>query len=206
MDVVASSGFPPKMSQYTIERPKLQVESHYYAHVLHTLFPSINATVVTYKDLCSTIAQGDDMGMRTGRTIHVHHVSISGTLVGGQFNTSTDEQYNVVHLAIVGASAGKTTFSGFDLLQPQDVRITGFSKYYYDQIITLSSNGRDSTGYLPAVKQVTVRVPVSLDVSFTSTTANTNVEGLYLLAISDSFAVPNPGFENGTVCVEFTDS
>jgi hypothetical protein len=155
------------------------------------------------------VAQGlDDVGNRVGRLIHLKKVLLECSLVGGQQNIGLDDRYNQVRVMIsVGpAGLGSGAFSAMDMTQPSDPRLYGINRILYDKIHMLQSPGRDSTGYMPAVSQVSVVIPLNLDVSYTGAAGNTlSSQCVYFSAVSDSVVAPHPGIASGAIYCVYSD-
>jgi len=158
----------------------------------------------------SQIAQGLDFTDRIGRSIIIKSFRLDGQLVGGQTNSAVDEQRNVFRIALVEMNAGvalaAATFNVESIIDPRYV--PGLKKVHFDQLISLASPGRDSTGYMPACRMVHIpRIPMNVKIDYTSNVA-TSESGSVLWAwcISDSNAVPNPGFESGAMLTEYVDA
>ena len=75
---------------------------------------------------------------------------------------------------------------------------------FIDRRISLVSPGKDSTGYMTAQRLVKIyykfRKPIAID--YSAATVNRN---LVLSIVSDSSAVPSPGFTSGYVYLTFKD-
>jgi hypothetical protein len=159
-------------------------------------------------DLCSGIQQGLDTYNRVGRSILVSRIHLVGTLVGGQANTAPDDDRNVFRLSIgTGWPAAPLLTGGYytldSVLDPRT--LPGLIKPFYDKTMVLAAPGRDSTGYLEAVREVAIDIRPNVYCNFTSTTVSGPIS-FFLWCLSDSSGVPNPGFVNGVVSVEFTDA
>ena len=155
----------------------------------------------------TTKPNGTDIYNRVGRQVTLQSLSVSGTMVGGQSNVVTDDPYDVVRISVVKGNVGMT-FSGFTIssvLTP-DTQI-GLDRVLLDRFVTLSSPSRDSTGYMQAMKRIDFQVDLRRVVTHFTTAAagSQNGETCYLVVVSDSSTVPNPGFVDGAWVVRFAD-
>lgn len=84
---------------------------------------------------------------------------------------------------------------------------SGLFQILYDRTVILRVAAKDSTGYIPAAKLISINLPVNIPVEFSSTAIGAPVgKDIRMLAISDSSAVVHPGFSTeSTVLVEFND-
>lgn len=158
----------------------------------------------------SQIAQGLDFTERIGRSIIIKDFVLCGQLVGGQANSAVDDNRNVFRIAVVSMNSGvalaAATFNVESLIDRRYV--PGLRHVYYDKFFSLASPGRDTTGYLPACRQVSIPcIPINLRVNYTSNIATSESDAvLWAWCISDSNAVVNPGFESGAMTVTYTDA
>lgn len=132
-------------------------------------------------------------------------------MVGGQSNIVTDDKYNVARICVIEYESGTTPLVGFNLgaiLDPRNGAYKGLIKVLHDQVYLLPSPGEDSTGYLPALREVTIDVPLNLDVSYVSASGgavNLSSHAVMIGVVTDSAAPPSPGFINGTATLTFED-
>jgi hypothetical protein len=162
-----------------------------------------NTTVVNV--VTSGIIGGDDFTNRNGRQILVRQVRLSGLLVGGQSNVITDDAYNQVRIVVY--TMGSNNALTFDLTASLDPRVQQNLKHVYlDKLITLHSPARDSVGYLPAIREVNFKVSMQFNQDYVSLAVNaTTGDYLAIAMVSDSTAVPHPGFVSGMIDVIFDD-
>lgn len=174
---------------------------------MNTAFGSIS-TAISYLDVTALIGAGTDYFNRVGRQITLQSLTVSGTMVGGQSNLATDDPYNVVRISVVKGNVGMT-FGVWGLTQVLSTdTVLGLDKVYMDSFLTLQSPGQASTGYMPAVKRVEFSVDLRHVVTHFTTAAagSQNGETCYLVMVSDSTVMPNPGFINGSWVLRFSDS
>jgi len=157
---------------------------------------------------------GNTIATRVGRTVLIHSVYLKGVLHGAQSNLALDDSHNIVRLVLAvyqGAPGlANLTTGGASTSTPIS------TKYYsrqmetkiWDHYYTLDSPGRDSTGYLTQQKVVNLyhKFKTPLRVDYSDDTINTSNRSLGLSMISDSSAVPNPGFVQGYWTVNYTDA
>jgi len=179
-------------------------ERKFYSLGLLSSFPSISSTV-SITDI-GQVSAGTDYNNRIGRTMEIVKFKLVGQIIGGQSNLGTDEQRNTFRIALIEANAGFTA-SGFKNYSVLDPRLwPGMVRVLYDRSISLASPGRDTTGYMPAAKELNIAVPMHLVIKYTGTAANSDsTTSLFLLMVSDSAISPNPGFTGGSAIVEFID-
>jgi hypothetical protein len=164
------------------------------------------ANVLASHDPCATIIQGLECTDRIGRSIYLRSISLYGTLVGGQSNSVADDSYNTLRMSVVACTDG-ATLAGYTLqsIQSPEV-ITGLEHTYMDKFVALSTPGRDSVGYLPAVRRITWTCPINRVIRYRGAAANTvNGTTVRVAMISDSVAAPSPGFVSGCLVFAFTD-
>lgn len=181
-------------------------EQKFITNPLTTAFSSVS-TSVSYIDLSALIGAGTDYYNRVGRQVTQQNLTLSGTLVGGQTNLATDDPYNVFRITVVKGNVGMT-FPTWGLTQVLSAdTILGLDRVLMDRFITLESPGRDSTGYVRAVKRVEFNISLpSVVTHFTTAAAGSqNGETCYLVMVSDSSVVANPGFVDGSWVLRFAD-
>jgi hypothetical protein len=139
----------------------------------------------------------------------MQRLSLRGTLVGGQINAVTDDPYNAFRIMVitgnVGISVPIAALIVSSVLSPE--LVPGLKSVLYDKAFPLQSPGKDGTGYLRAVKEVTIdlRLP-SIVANFSGSAAGTQTgTTAYLIMASDSSTVPNPGLVDGTWVLAFSD-
>jgi len=84
---------------------------------------------------------------------------------------------------------------------------TGADVVLADRIVTLQTPGRDSTGYLPAVRRISMSVDLTRvgPIYFSGGAATVKNREVYVVMVSDSSLAPNPGFTNGALKFDFYD-
>lgn len=178
------------------------------AYTLTAVAASVSTAGVPVR--LTSILQGTDFTQRIGRAIKLTAFRLNGQLIGGQTNSAVDEQRNVFRIALVEMNAGvapaAATFNVESTIDPRYV--PGLVKVWYDHLFSLVSPGRDSTGYMPACRAVSIpEIRLDKVISYTGTVASSESNtSFYAWFISDSIAVPNPGFENGSMQLQFTDA
>jgi len=182
-------------------------EAKFYSYTLATM--GAITTTPNGVNMCSNIIQGLQFySNRVGSLIELHSFGLRATLVGGQSNIVTDDAYNTVRLVVAVTEPACTfaTLTMNSILGPRDQ--SGVHQVLYDKVITLSSPGRDSVGYLPAVKTVSLNLPLrNLRVRFTGAGANTvSNETILIGVVSDSAAAPSPAFVSGQALLYYSDN
>lgn len=166
-------------------------------------------------DLCSNIVIGTDVGNRIGRKIAINSFYLDGVLQGGQSNLATDDAFNTVRFVLgLWRSQTPCALNGLDIgsmINKSGYGSTGgisLVRKYRDFKIILSTPGADSTGYLPAVRKVRIYVKFRRPINITfPATSTTTIQSTYLIlsVISDSVAIPNPGFISGRYSLTWHD-
>jgi hypothetical protein len=182
-------------------------ELKYFPILLNTSFGAIGTTP-SYSALETYIVAGTDSNQRIGRSIRILWVDVCGTLEGGQTSGVADDDYNLVRLSLQGAQNGLTWVGNYTLDSVLDPRNrVGLDHVYGDYFYTLASPGKDTLGYLTAVATVRIHWNINRVFTYTGTTGQSNSpHELFFSAVSDSAAIPHPGFKNGTVTVFYTDA
>jgi hypothetical protein len=183
-------------------------EIKFWAANLTSTFTSVSTTPVGI-DITNLIAQGLGVGQRIGCAIQPIAFSVRGTLLGGQANAVTDDTYNTVRILVMEIDSNFATLVGItvqSVLEPRT--FAGLRHVLLDRIITLSTPGRDSTGYLPAVKNISYDLNLRYKPQYTYTGAagsTINPTSLVMAMVTDSAAVANPGFTGGQWVFRYTD-
>lgn len=185
-------------------------ETKYVSIPLHTAFHSIGTAAGTSAPLNNVIQGTEYYGQRIGRNVLAKHLSIHGVLVGGQTNTNVDDSYNVVRMVVATYNSSiAAPFNNLTLdlvLDDRDANFNGLIKVLYDKFFILSSPGGDTVGYLPATKSINIDLPLDEEIQFNGTGANTTTPTNIIIAmVTDSAAVPNPGFVSGTEILSYSD-
>lgn len=183
-------------------------EIKYIGRVLTGDFASVSTTGALY-DMCSNIAEGAEINQRIGRSIKLRSLDVYGTLIGGQINLVTDDRYNTVRITVFTGQPGLLPASiNWNLNAIADPRTcNGVERVLYDEVVTLRSFSRDSTGYMPAQKGVRFCVPLKGRRQLFSGLASgsQSCSTVYLYMVSDSAAITNPGFVSGVASISWID-
>lgn len=183
-------------------------EIKYIGRVLTGEFASISTSGAIY-DMCSNIAEGAEINQRIGRSVKLRRLDVYGTLVGGQTNLVTDDRYNTVRITVFtgapGIGVGGINWSLNAIADPRTCN--GVERILYDEVVTLRSFSRDSTGYMPAQRAVRFSVSLSGRRQLFSalTSGSQSCSTVYLYMVSDSAAVANPGFVSGVASISWID-
>lgn len=186
------------------------IENKFRTEQATTNFSSIGNAWVEV-DL-TDMAQGGGIGQRIGNEIKLKAFSLRGTLVGGQNNLATDDNRNTVRivLALWDASSVtplQTNGAGLNTYIGKRTNVSkGLLKKYIDKIIELPTAGRDSTGYLPAMKMVKMFVKLNSFVKYYGSASTADNKKLILSIITDSALVSHPGFTNGYHTMFYEDA
>lgn len=156
------------------------------------------------------ISQGDSVIHRSGRELMIKAFHLNGILVGGQSNLATDDNRNIVRVVLgLWDNSTPLTTAGADInsyIAPKQAQGAGLVKKYIDMIIPLVSQGQDSTGYMPAMRKINKFLKMSRKIQYSADTSTSSNTFLVLSMISDSSAVSNPGFVQGSIKIFFQDA
>lgn len=157
-----------------------------------------------------SMSQGVNEGERIGNKIRVTAFQFYGVLSGGQTNSVLDDNRNFVRIVLCTATYPSpllTAVQGVNSPIQRD-SCNVLLRKYWDKVVTLDSPGRDSVGYMPPTKIVKYykRFKKPIDIIFANTGAGTSGKFLTLSMISDSGAVPNPGFVQGFYKLHYEDA
>lgn len=152
-------------------------------------------------DPFSQIDVGNDYYQRGGRQIYCDRLEIRATLIGGQSNLATDEAYNAFRIVVASYKGGIGAITPLataaqQLHWPISRNAAAVDRVYYDETYMLRSPGRNSTGFMPATKELRLSIPIGRVYNFAGSLPATNFDHIVVSAISDSAAIPNPGFDN----------
>lgn len=156
------------------------------------------------------IPMGTSSLSRIGTKIMVTGIYLQGTLAGGQANSAVDDRVNTVRM-ILGLWTSATPMASIGAPNPLDAPLMkNFNsgglllRKFVDKRISLVSPGRDSTGYITAQRLVKLyyRFKKPIMINYSAATVNRH---LVLSLVSDSSAVPSPGFTSGYVYLTFKD-
>lgn len=168
----------------------------------------------SWTELSPLPAQGETLYTRIGNRIKIKSFEFTGVLVGGQVNGVADDAYNVLRCYIAiwdGTSATPLATNGASMnayIATSNPEGKGLLRTLYDKTITLPCNGLDSTGYVPKPRIFKYRkyFKNGLNVEFRDTTDDLPDKRFVVSMITDSTAVPNPGFVTGYYKMEFEDA
>lgn len=196
--------------------PRLRPEHKYANTQLTASFSSVGNAWVEY-DLLSPITAGTSpIAERIGRKISVIGVQIKGLLFGAATGFGgADDYFNSVRICVLGFHADKggsslspLSTAGIGINNPiTRTNTAGLSHIFRDNLIALTNPPYGSNLCAPGHRSVNIfiRFRKPLVVDFTGGTAHYNQYQLYLSMISDSTAIPNPGFASGWTRLIYTD-
>lgn len=206
-----STKVAPKVKRYVQKAIHKDVETKFANLNLTANFSSIGSGWTEYE--MTNISQGTGISSRVGNQIRLRGLFIGGSIVGGQTNLATDDNRDTMRIIIAlwdSANAIPLTTNLADmnsLVAKETSAGKGLVKKYVDTIVQLRSPGRDSTGYLPALryfkKFVKLHNTLVRYAGSASTTANRK---LVISMISDSALVSHPGFTQGRHTLYFEDA
>lgn len=178
-----------------------------------TLITNFNSVGNAWVELDTTIlTQGVPQSQRIGNSINVTSLGLRGVLVGGQANVATDDNRNVLRMVVAiwdGRTATPLATNGAtisSILRKDLATGNGLIKILCDRTFVLTSPGRDSTGYMPYQKYIKFYKKIMRKIDYTTTVNTTSQRKIIISMITDSAAVPHPGFVTGTWQLNFTDN
>ena len=167
------------------------------------------------------IPQGVDVFSRTGRRINVRSIEIKGVLCQGTSGTAADDPYNVVRVILglytgphdVGPLFASSTLTVNSPVSTWDVGGSSANqrmiRKYLDRYFSFSSpSPRNESGYVPATTPFRYfkRFVKPMHIQFGDGSANSADKWFWLSMVSDSVAVPNPGFISGYCVLTYVDA
>lgn len=174
---------------------------------LTTSFGSIG-NVWIIEDSC-LLAAGTDISQRIGRAVTIQSLDVDGLLVGGQVNGALDDNYNVARLVVFLGRPGLVSadWAGRTFDDPVNPGVEGVTRVLHDSQIILRVPAADSVGYIPAVARVQRHIKAGVKAYYGSAASSVPTAGdsLFFALITDSSAVPNPGFTHGYYRLNFSD-
>ena len=190
-----------------------QAEKKMNAFELNATFSSIGTTWVEHSWLPPF---GSTSAARVGNKIAITELSFQGVLVGGQANLALDDNRNWVRIVLgIWKNPSSTGLSTHTVLYtnsfPTSLQIDyqtqpTLTHKLFDRTFTLTSPGKDSTGYLPPQRFVTYthhfRKPIVVTFDALSSIPD---KQWFLSMVSDSSAVPSPGFVSGDLKFTWID-
>lgn len=196
-----------KRGPYTIATRTPQ--SRFVSATLPSVASSITNSWTLYEPT-NLIRVGADFSQRIGRQIRLTRLNMKGMLVGGQSNLATDDPRNVVRIviALVDGSFDATSMAALTLSTPiTNQNVTGLLKIYADRLYNLRVFSRDSTGYVPCQLEVSVSTPLNALVHYNDSIGGFSpVPRVYVMFLSDSAVVSNPGFVSGFIQLCFANT
>lgn len=200
----------PKVKRYVRKAIHRNVENKFGNYDLTSAFGSVGNSWSETE--FTNIAQGTTVNQRVGQNITARALSINGVIAGGQVNLATDDKVNTVRMVLAlwdsttatPLSANAATINSY--ISKEQSAGRGLIKKYMDKVITLSSSGRDSTGYLPVVKHIRKFIKCRSYIRYTASGSTTASRKLILSIITDSSVVPHPGFTQGFMTFFYEDA
>lgn len=179
---------------------------------LSTDFSSISSEWINIP--LTNISLGTDFYQRIGAKILLKSIEFKGVLVGGANESAFDDPYNVVRIVLSRwdgeAVTPFSTLSGHSINNPINRTITGIpgmKSKYYDKYIAMNVSSTEKgagDGYAPSARVISFKKTFKKGIPITYGTTSTS-DKFFLSMISDSIAVPNPGFVTGYCMVTWKD-
>jgi len=200
------------VKKYVTKALDVHTEDKYLTDALATDFASVSTDWIEKNMALPT--QGVTNTQRVGAKIRVKSLEITGVLAGGADESLLDDAYNVMRCVIATYNAGVSTPLGTAAVtidEPIMVQTSSstlkrklLDKYIHFNVVSTEQGEGD--GYTPQLKQFKYfkRFPKGLLITFSDSTVTYPNTRLIMSMISDSAAVPNPGFVHGfwKICYE----
>lgn len=205
---------PRTIKRYVTKAIDRNIEDKFSTNTMRFIMGSIsNAWIEVCVNLWS---QGTSTGTRVGRKVQIKSLFIYGTIAGGDSESALDDPYNNVRFVIglydgsAGATPLTTANMNIDSVIKRDscrfLRRKYYDKYIVFNVASTEKGGGD--GYAPTIKKFRYykRFKRPINVWFADDTNLYPSIRLVMSAISDSAAIPNPGFVNGYWVVKYQDA
>lgn len=178
-------------------------------------FNSISSAWREY-DILGPVTASAAVNGRIGRTIQVHSYRLRGVLAGGAIGTlAADDYFDTIRLMIyvleqvkTGAALTPANTAGYSLSTPLNtVYMPQLKKVLYDKIIGMTNIPYGANLCSAATREIDYyhMFKKPLVVKYTGDTANYNQTQLQVSMVSDSTAVPHPGFTSGYIEITYYD-
>lgn len=207
---------PPAVRAYVARAIDRQTEEKQIMWSLLTQFPAVSTT---WSELYVTqMVQGAAEYQRTGCRVRVKEIELSGVLACGASQAALDDPWNVFRLCL-GFYTGTTSATGplgeataLSMDSPLDQHTKGKLKMklidrYIPLNITSTEKG-EGDGYTPHLVGVKYhkRFPRGVLINWQGNDATIPTTALWMSCLSDSTALPNPGFVAGYLKVTYEDA
>jgi len=156
---------------------------------------------------------GTSSNQRVGRKIYLKNFVIRGSLISGATGASgIDDSWDAVRIVILWGSPGTTIANRFDtsglgLYSP--IRNQDYvNRVLFDKVYTLRSLISLGGGnFVPAVKEIHINKRLNKTITFNDTDQYCLGRDLYVLMVSNSLAIPNPGWsESSYAKIQYYDA
>jgi len=220
---VAAKAKPKKPKQLTTTQVSKMVaraidkatEDKLVVKTLRTDMSSIPITTWTEINLCNP-AQGLTNSTRVGRRIKIKSLEFRGIIAGGANESAFDDMYNTVRVVFALWNTTNDTPIGNALDRDYPLQSTTYTgaqkliKKLYDKQIgfqVASTEKAAGDGYAPEVKSIRFYKRFkNLYIEYADDSTTYPNKRLIMSCVSDSAAVPNPGFIGGYTFVKFEDA
>lgn len=206
---------PYRKLRRTISAPLRQPELKKGFQLMNTMgFDSIGTAWREY-DILGQIVPGAGANARIGRRIEIRSCRFRGVLSGGAVGGGpVDDYYDNVRIMMYTMSQNKTvattpaSTAGFVINTPLNkLYMPGLGKVLYDQFIGITNQPWAANSAAPGMREIDVyhRFKKPVLCHFTGDLINTNQFQIFVSIVSDSAAVPHPGFGSGYFEVAYYD-
>lgn len=171
----------------------------------------------TESDL-TNISQGTGSANRIGRKIRIKSIEIKGVIANGDAETALDDPYNVVRCVIglwAGPAGSTPLATALTTIQApirknlgtRNYLVTKFLDRYIPLTVTSTEKGAGD-GYTPMLKSFKYykRFKTGILITYGDDTTSYPDKRLILGMVSDSTAVPSPGFVVGYLVMTYEDA
>lgn len=211
---------PRPVRSYVRRAISANVENKRAAYSLVQFFNSVGSAWVELN--LTRITQGTGIFARVGRRVNVRSIEIKGALAQGASGGAFDDPYNCMRIilglwtGLASANSAPLGSSSLTINSPispwnaaGSVATYRMQRKYLDRYITFSSPSRaDETSLVPATR--TFRYfklfKRPMFIQYSDDTGESADHFFTISMISDSAAVPNPGFISGYVVLTYEDA
>lgn len=202
------------IKKYVTKALDIHIEDKYLTDALSTDFASVGTTWIEKNLALPT--QGTANTQRIGAKIRVKSLEITGVLAGGADESLLDDAFNVMRCVIATYNGGVTTPLGTasaSIDEPIIIQTTTstlkrkyFDRYLHFDVASTEQGAGD--GYTPQTKTFKYfkRFPKGLLITFADSSVSFPNTRLIMSMISDSAAVPHPGFVRGFWKISYEDA
>lgn len=206
---------PRPVKRYVHRAIARNIENKYAIGDLNAVFGSIPATWT--EQVLVNPSQGVTPQTRLGNKIKIKSLEMKGVMAGGCAENVLDDPYNVVRI-VIGLYNGSDTTPLTDAPAVMDAPITTrlysqaqlikkyYDKYFHFNAVSVEKNGGDGYASNTVGFRYYKRFKKPLWITWGDDSTTYPTKYLIMSALSDSGAVPHPGFIAGYWKVTYEDA